>query len=525
VTTDDQWWANAVGYEVYVRSFADSDADGVGDIAGIVDKLDHLAWLGVDIVWVTPFFRSPMADFGYDVADYTDVDPLFGSIEDFDALLARAHALGLKVIADLVPNHSSNRHPWFVSAVADPAGLHRDYYLWRDPAPDGGPPNNWLSHFGGPAWTLEPASGQYYCHLFLPEQPDLNWRNPAVQREFEEILRFWFTRGLDGFRIDVAQGLYKDARFRDNPVLRPLDEQDDAREKFASLDHVHDLLQPETLGIYRAWNRIAQQHDAVLVGETYVDSPLTLAQLLPGDGLHLGFWFGTMQLEWSADAVRQALEGPASLVGERTGWVSSSHDDHRPVTRFGGGDLGRRRSLGLTTLLFGLPGVPFLYQGEELGLADAVLRAEDLADPLAVRNANTAGRDTCRTPMPWGPGPNLGFSEAGRTWLPMSHAAPESVDAQRADPASFLHQMRALVALRRDLALDPAAPPEWLPADEQVVGFRRGGVLFVLNADVKPVRVDVAPHAELLFGTGRTRIAAGRLDIDPSVAAVVREVR
>ena len=306
-----RWWANAVGYEVYIRSFQDSTGTGVGDLAGVADRLDHLAWLGVDIVWLTPFYPSPMADFGYDVADYTDVDPLFGSLADFDALVDRAHDLGVKVVADIVPNHSSDRHPWFIESRSSRDNPFRDRYIWRDPAPDGGPPNNWLAHFGGSAWTLDETTGQYYCHLFLPEQPDLNWRNPAVHEDFEKVLRFWLDRGIDGFRIDVAHSLYKDERFRDNPMLASLDGIVNARERFFRMEHRYDLLQPESLEVYRRWREIAIEYDAVLIGETYVHQPEQLANLLRGDGLDVGFWFRPIHIEWGTDTLREALTGPA----------------------------------------------------------------------------------------------------------------------------------------------------------------------------------------------------------------------
>lgn len=476
------WWANSVGYQVYVRSFADSDGDGIGDLPGIIDRLEHLAWLGVDVVWLTPFFPSPMADFGYDVADYTDVNPLFGSLADMDRLIVRAHELGLRVVADLVPNHSSADHRWFQASKADRTNPYRGYYIWRDPAPDGGPPNNWLSHFGGPAWTLDPTTGQYYLHLFLPEQPDLNWRSEAVHTEFEAILRFWFERGLDGFRIDVAHALYKDAEFRDNPLLRPLEGLTNARDRFESLDHCYDLLQPESHHIFRQWRKVAAEYGAILIGETYVGTPRQLAELVPGDGLDIGFWFGTMKLRWEAAHIRETIREVAELVGHRTGWVTSSHDDSRPATRFGGGDLGRDRSLGLTTLLFGLPGMPFLYQGQELGLEDAVLRPDQLTDPVEVRNPGTPGRDGCRTPMPWDRSENAGFSTAAKTWLPVWHSPEESAQAQREAETSHLHLVRRLLDVRRQLGtLDSTV--EWMGADEaSIVAYRRGDVLFALNA-------------------------------------------
>jgi len=477
-----EWLFDSVGYEVYIRSFADGNGDGVGDLPGLLGRLDHLAMLGVGIVWITPFYPSPMADFGYDVADYKGVAPVFGSIDDFDRLVARAHELGLRLVVDIVPNHSSSEHPWFRAARSDPASEYRDYYIWRDPAPDGGPPNNWLSHFGGPAWTLDQASGQYYLHLFLPEQPDINWRNPAVRREFEEILRFWLDHGVDGFRIDVAHAMVKDELLRDNPMLMSLDGVTDARYQFACMDHKYDLTQPETLEIYREWRRIVEPYGAALIGETYVLDPVDLAKMLPGDGLHTGFWFTPMHMKWSSTAIRQVLSAATDAVPDGVGWVQSSHDESRAVARYGGGDLGRRRSLGLSVLMMGLPGVPFLYEGEELGLDDGIVPQDRLTDPVAVRNVGSVGRDACRTPMPWEPGHNLGFSTAADTWLPLGHGEECTVAMELADPESHLNRVIAMIAARRSMVGMIGEPVAWLDRVGDTVAFARGDHMFALNA-------------------------------------------
>ena len=523
-STIDRWWTGAVGYEVYIRSYQDSSGDGVGDLPGITSRLDHLAWLGIDVVWLTPFFASPMADFGYDVADYTDVDPQFGTLDDFDALVDRAHQLGIKVVSDIVPNHSSDRHPWFIESRSDRENPFRDRYIWRDPAPGGGPPNNWLAHFGGPAWTLDESTDQYYCHLFLPEQPDLNWRNPAIREEFEKILRFWLDRGIDGFRIDVAQSLYKDERLRDNPVLAPLDNVPNARERFNRMDHRYDLMQPETLDVYRRWREITTDYDAVLIGETYVRSAEQLAALVPGDGLDVGFWFNPMHIDWAPAQIKDVLRSPIEHLPGRIGWVLSSHDSSRPVARFGGGDTGRRRSLGFSTMMFGLPGMPFLYQGEELGLDDAELTSDQLTDPLAVRNENTPSRDVCRTPMPWEPGPNLGFSTAEQTWLPVGHADADTVAVQRDDAASHLNQVRELLALRRSLDLGPGHPVAWIDDTPEVIAYWRGDLLFVLNVSDESRRFTIDTDVETLFRTAgepdRPRDPANILELDPDEAVI-----
>lgn len=481
-TGSPDWLFESVGYEVYIRSFGDGNADGIGDLPGMLAHLDHLAWLGVDVVWITPFYPSPMADYGYDVADYCGVAPVFGTLDNFDQIVERAHQLGLRVVVDIVPNHSSSAHEWFKAALADPEGPYRDYYMWRDPAPDGGPPNNWLAHFGGSAWTLDEASGQYYLHLFLPEQPDLNWRNPAVRAEFETILKFWLDRGIDGFRIDVAHAMVKDEQLRDNPMLISLDGVTDARYQFACMDHRYDLMQPETLDIYRSWREIVEPYDAVLIGETYVLDPDDLAKMLPGGGLNAGFWFATMHMNWDAAAIRRTLSSATDAVPAGVGWVQSSHDESRPVARYGGGDLGRGRSLALSVMMMGLPGVPFIYQGEELGLDDGVVRPNRLTDPVATRNDASVGRDPARTPMPWGPGPNLGFSAAADTWLPVGHEAEWSVAVEKADPLSHLNRVRELIAARRSIVDKANGPVVWLELPNSLVAFTRGDHLFVLNA-------------------------------------------
>ncbi len=340
------WWDQAVGYEIYVRSFSDSNGDGIGDLAGITHRLDHLERLGVDVVWLTPFYPSPMVDFGYDVADYTGVDPRFGTLDDFDTLLAEAHARGIRVIVDIVPNHSSDQHPWFQSARSGRDSPHRDWYVWADPAADGGPPNNWVGCFGGPAWSLDEPSGQYYCHLFFPQQPDLNWSNPAVLDAFDDILRFWLDRGVDGFRVDVAHALVKDIRLRSNPQLRPWNQEEDRWAQWASFEHRHDVLQPGVLDVFRRWRRIVDRYGAFLIGETYVLDPAEVDFLLTPDGLHAGFYFGLMHTPWEPVALRAAVRSAADDIAGTVGWAISSHDDPRPVTRFGGGRGGPAPSPG-----------------------------------------------------------------------------------------------------------------------------------------------------------------------------------
>ena len=494
------WWRDAVGYEIYLRSFNDSDADGIGDLRGVAARLDHLERLGANLVWITPFYPSPMADYGYDVADYCGVDPLFGTLADVDHLVAEAHARGLRLLIDLVPNHCSSAHRWFRAAVGDPTGPYRDFFHWREPAPDGGPPNNWVGYFGGSAWTLDEASGQYYLHLFLPDQPDLNWGNPAVAAAFDDILRFWLDRGVDGFRIDVAQALAKDPDLRDNPQVAPWDPTAERWAQWDAFDHAHDILQPGLRDIYGRWREIADAYDAVLFGETYVTDPEDFADLLPGDGLHAGFWFQPMHIEWNAKAIRDALATPLRFVSPdvSVGWVASSHDEIRPPTRFGGGERGRNRSLAFTTLLFGLPGIPFLYQGEELGLVEGVVPEDLRQDPVGADV--TLSRDGCRTPMPWADGPNFGFSDAAATWLPDGgRTVADTAEAQTGQPGSWFERYRELIAVRRNNVARGTDAVVWDDTSDHLVSYRRGPMAVVANAGERPQPIGVT--GTVLFAT------------------------
>ncbi|MDH4144371.1 MAG: alpha-amylase family glycosyl hydrolase [Acidimicrobiia bacterium] len=533
------WWHDAVGYSLYLRSFADSDGDGMGDLGGVLARLDHLADLGVDLLWVTPFYPSPMADHGYDIVDHGAVDPRFGRLADVDRLVDAAHRLGIRVVIDLIPNHTSAEHPWFRQAVDEPTGRYRDYYVWADPAPratpapapgagpgagDGsGPPNNWVSYFGGPAWTLDPASGQYYLHLFLASQPDLNWRNPRVVAEFDRIVEFWLDRGIDGFRVDAAQCLVKSADLASNPAVAAWRADAPRSAQWAAFEHRHDVVQPETIDIFERWRTACARRGAVLIGETHVDTAADLARLLPGRGLDAGFWFGAIGAAWDAAEIIRALREPIEAVGDprRIAWVSSSLDDPRAATRLGGGELGRRRALALATLVFGLPGVPFLYQGEELGLVDGLVPPAQRLDPVA--GPGDDGRDGCRTPMPWEPGPSLGFSTSAATWLPMGgRSEADTVAAQRGVEGSWLERFKALVALRRRCpALRSAAPVEWFDPAGGLAGYSRGEVWVAANAGERPVQVP--RRGTILFDTDGGQGRIGRSDrLGPGRAVVVR---
>ncbi len=522
------WWLSAVGYEVYVRSFADADGDGVGDLPGLRARLDHLADLGVDVVWLTPITPSPQRDHGYDVADYLGVEPAYGDLHDLSGLLEDAHALGLKVLMDLVPNHTSDQHAWFVDSRSGRDAEHRDFYVWRDPAPGGGPPNNWVSHFGGPAWTFDGQTGQYYMHLFLPEQPDLNWAEPRVRAAFEDILTAWFERGVDGVRIDVAHSLVEDPAFRDNPLITnvSLAAATSVFERFA---HVHDLDQPGVVEIYRDWRRIADAHGAVLLGEVYVLDAAKLQRYVTDDALHSAFAFATIEADWDAADIRDQLRPFIEACEDRLAWPLSSHDAPHAATRFGGGELGARRSLAYLTLLSCLPGVPFLYQGDELGLDDGVLPPGVAEDPIALRLEGVPGRDPARTPMLWEPGEGFGFT-TGTPWLPFgaNHDASQSVAAQTADPTSPLERTRALLHARRALpALHGRTSTAWVLDDGPVIALERGEEVLValhVGDGDGPATLVLPEQARLAFATDdRTVLIDGELTL-PEDAAVIVEL-
>ena len=437
------WWQGGIVYQVYPRSFQDSDGDGTGDLRGITGRLGHLAWLGVDAVWISPVYPSPMTDFGYDVAEYCGIDPLFGTLEDFDALLAEAHRLGLRVILDFVPNHSSDRHPWFQSS-RDGVDGKRDWYLWRDAAPGGGPPNNWLSNFGGPGWTWDGARGQYYYHSFLPTQPDLNWRDPAVRAALLDVLRFWLARGVDGFRVDVMWMMIKDDQFRDNP---PNPDWREGQSSHGRLLPLYTADRPEVHGIVAAMRDVLDEYgDKVLIGELYLPiDRLVTYYGQDGRGAHLPFNFQLLLLEdWTAGAVAALIrEYEAALPpGAWPNWVLGNHDRPRVASR-----LGPAQARVAAMLLLTLRGTPTIYMGEELGMLDTPIPPTALRDPAELREPGRGlGRDPERTPFPWQAGPGAGFT-TGVPWLPIGVDTP--LDRQAADPGSMVALYRGLIALRR----------------------------------------------------------------------------
>ncbi len=498
-----RWWRDAVIYQVYVRSFADADGDGIGDLAGIRERLPHLRELGVDALWITPFYVSPMADGGYDVADYRDVDPMFGSLADFDALRAEAHRLDLRVIVDIVPNHSSSAHPWFVSALADgPGSAARDRYLLRPGKGEAGdlPPNDWESVFGGPAWTRA-EDGEWYLHLFAPEQPDLNWENPVVREEFLDVLRFWLDRGVDGFRVDVAHGMVKDPEFSDAGRGGQI--------KLLGVDPLPYFDQDGVHEIYRTWRKVLDSYpgERIAVAEAWVPGPERLAAYVRPDELHQAFNFEYLTTDWDPAALRRVIDGSlaaTAAVGAPTTWVLSNHDVTRHVTRYGGGSRGLRRARAATLLMLALPGSAYLYQGEELGLPEVTdLPEELLRDPVWERSGHTErGRDGCRVPIPWeGTDPPYGFGPGG-SWLPQPGAWRElSVAAQRDDPGSMLTLYRTALRLRREHPALGDGNSDWLPSPGGTVVFARDpGLVCAVNLGQAPVRLP--DYGNLLLASG-----------------------
>ena len=440
------WWQHGIIYQIYPRSFADSNGDGIGDLPGIIGRIDYVHSLGADAIWLSPIYPSPMADFGYDVADYTGVHALFGTLADFDRLVAAAHARGMKVMLDFVPNHSSDEHAWFAEARSSRDNPRRDWYIWRDPAPDGGPPNNWLSYFGGSAWQYDATTGQYYLHLFVDKQPDLNWRNPAVQQAMLDAMRFWLDRGVDGFRVDVIWLMIKDAQFRDNP---PNPAYQPGQAPVNALLPLYSSDQPEVHEIIAMMRQLLDQyHERVMVGEIY----LPIERLVEYYGMsapecHLPFNFQLITAPWSAEVIGALVNQYEAALppGGWPNWVLGNHDQHRIASR-----VGPRQARVAALLLLTLRGTPTLYYGDEIGMHDVEIPPELVHDPQELGAPGYGmGRDPERTPMQWDSGPGAGFT-SGVPWLPLAgDYAEHNVAAELDDPASMLALYRSLIALRR----------------------------------------------------------------------------
>ncbi len=455
MTNTHLWWQKGIVYQIYPRSFQDSNGDGIGDLPGIIERLDYLKSLNVEAIWLSPIYPSPMHDFGYDVSDYVDIHPMFGTMADFDHLLAETHNRGMKLILDLVPNHTSDEHTWFIESRSSRDNPKRDWYIWRDPAPDGGPPNNWLSFFGGPAWTFDDTTGQYYLHQFVPQQPDLNYRHPEVMPAMLDTMRFWLDKGVDGFRVDVIWLMVKDEHFRDNPKNPDWDGNLPLLEYLpiytGNLPEVHDLI--------RRMRQLLDEYDErMMVGEIYLPNKELMKYYGQDlDECHLPFNFQLIVTEeftprpWTAKAVREGVDTyeAALPVSGWPNWVLGNHDQHRVASR-----VGRDQARVANMLLLTLRGTPTTYYGEELGLENVPIPIELIQDPPAVNQpelADVVGRDPERTPMPWDSSSNGGFTATEATpWLPLNeNYAEQNVAIQSDDPTSMLNFYRALTALRR----------------------------------------------------------------------------
>jgi alpha-glucosidase len=524
MSRDLRWWQRGVVYQIYPRSFQDTTGSGIGDLEGITSRLDYLAALGVNALWISPIYPSPMADFGYDVVDYTNIDPMFGDLAAFDRLLAAAHDRGLRLILDYVPNHTSDEHPWFIASRSARDNPKRGWYLWRNPAPNGGPPNNWESIFGGSAWTWDEATGQYYLHLFHPKQPDLNWDNPAVVSAMEAVLHFWLRRGVDGFRMDVVTMIAKHLDFPDNPVVG------------GHQQHVYSMNQPRVHAQLKRFRALLDNYpgDRVLIGETWFD-PEELAQYYGEhqDELHLPFNFSLIDLPWRADRFRETIARYYAALprGAWPNFVLGSHDRHRLATR-----LGYPNHRAVAMLLLTVRGTPTLYYGDEIGMEDGEIPPDRLQDPVAFSHPDPAeARDPERTPMQWDAGPNAGFApSAAVPWLPLAANYQErNVARQTANPGSTLAFYRRLLTLRRDLPalqggeirLLDGLPDDVLGYDRLLSGNRLRVLVNFAGTARQVALAGSASHVTRLLST-RTfepvAVATGPITLEPHEACLLQ---
>jgi alpha-glucosidase len=485
-----RWWQRGIVYQIYPRSFMDNNSDGTGDLAGITARLDYLDWLGVDAIWISPVFPSPMADFGYDVANYTDIDPLFGTLSDFDRLLAEAHRRDIRVVLDYVPNHTSDHHSWFVESRSSRDNPRRDWYVWRDPAPDGGPPNNWLSAFGGSGWEWDAATQQYYYHAYLKEQPDLNWWNPAVQAAMYDVLRFWFNRGVDGFRIDALRQVVKDKQLRDNP---PNPDWTPGQAPDHTLLAVYSTDQPQLIDIIHCFRAVTDEYDErVLIGELWLPIERLVAYYgREGRGLHLPFNFHLILTPWKARLISALIDTyeAALPAGAWPNWVLGNHDRSRVASR-----IGQAQARVAAMLLLTLRGTPTVYNGDEIGMHDVPIPPELVQDPFE-RNVPGLGlgRDPERTPMQWDSGEHAGFSTT-TPWLPLADDYQAvNVATQRRDPRSMLSLHRQLIELRRSTPALSVGSYRHVYTDDDLLAYVREAegkqLLVALNLSAAPRRL------------------------------------
>ena len=508
------WWKSGILYQIYPRSFQDSNGDGVGDLRGVIERLPYLRELGVDALWLSPIFPSPMEDFGYDISDYTGIDPLFGTLDDFDALVAAAHNLGLRVILDLVPNHTSDRHPWFIESRSSRDNAKRDWYIWRDPKGEVGPPNNWLSEFGGSSWDFDAYTGQHYYHAFLRNQPDLNWRNPEVRRAMHDVMRFWLRRGVDGFRVDVMWHLIKDDLLRDNP---PNPDYTEGQQPYQQLVPLYSTDRPEVHDVVSELRQVIDEFDdRVLIGEIYLP-PGKLVAYYGRDlaGAHLPFNFALISTPWNARAIAKLIDDYEAALppGAWPNWVLGNHDRQRIASRVGG-DQARVAAM----LLLTLRGTPTLYYGDEIGMPQVEIPPDRVRDPWEKNVPGMGvGRDGCRTPMQWDATAYAGFS-VSEPWLPLSkNVALENVATERRDSASMLSLRRALIALRRARPELSLGTYKLVSVAGDLLVFERAHqgrrLLVALNLGV--ASASLAAHGRILLSTFMDRQAE---EIDGSLS-------
>jgi alpha-glucosidase len=501
----DIWWRNGVFYQIYPRSYQDSNGDGVGDIKGVIERLPYLSALGVDAIWLSPIFPSPMADFGYDISDYVGIDPLFGTKADFDALVSAAHAAGLKVILDLVPNHTSDQHPWFVESRNSRENPKRDWYLWRDPLADGVAPNNWMSEFGGSAWALDAATGQYYYHAFLAQQPDLNWRNSEVRAAIYDVMRFWLRKGVDGFRVDVIWHLIKDEQFRDNP---PNPGFRTNRPPHESLLPMYTADQAEVQDVIAEMRGVIDEFDdRVLIGEIYLPFERLVAYYGKDlAGAHLPFNFALLSAPWNARAIEKIIAEYEAALPPRAwpNWVLGNHDRPRVASR-----IGQDQARVAAMLLLTLRGTPTLYYGDEIGMHQVAIAPDQVRDPFEKNVPGIGvGRDGCRTPMQWDATPQAGFSTA-QPWLPLpDDYVHENAANLAADKQSILSLYRALIKLRKQTSALVSGAYVPLAAEGNLLLYKRqddeGSLLVALNLGNEPVSVrsdSIGLSGEILLST------------------------
>jgi alpha-glucosidase len=526
------WWRDGIIYQIYPRSFADSNGDGIGDLPGITARLDYLADLGVDAIWLSPIYPSPDADFGYDVSDYYGIDPRFGTLEDFDALLQAAHERGIHVVLDLVLNHTSDQHPMFIQSRTSRDNPYHDWYFWRDPLPGGAPPNNWASVFGGGGWEYDPHLKQYYFHMFVKQQPDLNWRNPAVRQAVLNVMRYWLDKGVDGFRLDVFNAYFKDAQLQNNPRkvgIRPFDMQ----------KHIHDIDQPEMLPLLSEMRSLLDGYpERYFVGETFLSGAEKAASYTGPDRLHAAFNFDFLNNRWSARGFQHTIQQWETLLGpdRYPNYVLNNHDTPRSATRYTWTEDDQRLKL-LAAMLLTLRGTPFMYYGEEIGMRDISLRRNQILDPVGKRYYPFhKGRDGCRAPMQWTDEPNAGFSSAA-PWLPIHpDYTRRNVSAQTTDDASLLNFYKNVIAFRRNhpaLHRGTYLPLTGIPFQTMAYlrQYEKDSVLVALNFSDRPADLNFGSalwkNWKLLISSiaGENQIEAGKLHLRPLEACLFQEVK